>query len=155
MKYLRLKIIYAILPLLLLFSGCCPILRQHDDAAYRVVTQVRILYQHGNMETQRDFFREENIRHILEYLRYIDPYGIPREDPELAQGRNFTITLIYSDGSQHIYQQRADQYLRKDGGKWQRIDPQKALILSGLYTMMPSDRPVPTEPIPPLIKPQI
>ena len=155
-KFVRLKYFYAaILSVIFILSGCCPILRQHDNVPYRVVTQVHILYQNGDVKTERDFFQEENIQHILEYLRYIDPYGIPREDPEQAEGRNFIISVIYSDDSKHIYEQRADRYFRIDGGKWKRIDSQKALILSGLYAMMPSDQPETTEPIPPLLRPQI
>ena len=150
----RKKICILILPLML--TGCCRILWQKDRVPYRIITQVRIVYHNENLETQRDFYREENIRHILDYLRYVDPYGIPREDPEQATGRIFYITLIYSDGSGCIYEQRADQYLRVDGGEWKRIDPQKALYLSGLFSMMPSDAPsTVTEPIPPLLKPQI
>ena len=142
--------------LLLFLCGCCPILREKDHAPYRIITQVNVAYQNGTLTTQRDFYREESIRHILDYLRYVDPYGIPQEDPEQAQGRIYYITLIYSDGSQRIYEQRADQYLRIDGGDWKRIDPQKALYLSGLFSMMPGD-PVPAHdaPVSTLIRPQI
>lgn len=149
------KIFFGILPLLLL-SGCCRIFRQDDPRPYRVVTQVRIVYQHEAMEASRDFYREDNIQHILDYLRYIDPYGIPKEDPEQAQGRVFYITLMYSDGSTYLYEQRADQYLRINGGDWKRIDPQKALYLSGLLAMMTGDAPPPdTELVPPLVRPHI
>ena len=150
------KICICILPLLVFLTGCCRILWQTDTAPYRIVTQVHIVYQNESMETSRDFFQEESIRHILDYLRYIDPYGIPKEDPEQVQSRIFQITLIYSDGSRRIYEQRADQYLRINGGDWKRIDPQKALYLSGLLAMMVNDAPpIGTEPVPPLIKPQI
>ena len=144
------KLSIFILPLLLVGCG------HKESAPYRVVTQVRIVYENGNLYTQRDFYTEENIRHILDYLRYADPYGNPREDPELLKDRVYYITLFYSDGSRHIYEQRADQYMRRDGGAWKRIDPQRALYLSGLFSMMPSDTPpADTEPLPPLLKPQI
>lgn len=144
------KICIFILPLIL--AGCW----HKNPKPYRVITQVRIVYENGTLQTQRDFYKEENIRHILDYLRYVDPYGVPREDPELTKGRIYYITLIYSDGLQRIYEQRADQYMRIDGGDWKRIDPQRALYLSGLFSMMPSDTPPnDAESIPPLIKPQI
>lgn len=150
------KICICILPLLVFLTGCCRILWQKDTAPYRIVTQVHIVYQNESMETSQDFFQEESIRHILDYLRYIDPYGIPKEDPEQVQSRIFQITLIYSDGSRRIYEQRDDQYLRINGGDWKRIDPQKALYLSGLLAMMVNDAPpIGTEPVPPLVKPQI
>ena len=142
-----------ILPLTLV--GCCRIYWQEEAKPYRVITQVRIVYENENLQTRRDFYDEENIRHILDYLRYVDPYGIPKEDPESVQGRIYYITLIYSDGSERLYEQRADQYLRIDGGNWKRIDPQRALYLGGLFSMMPSDQPPMDEPLPPLIRPQI
>ena len=133
------RIFILFLPLLFLLTGCCNIFRSPDSVPYRVVTQVQIRYQNGALQSQRQFFREENIRNILAYLRYIDPYGTPKEDPEQAAGRIFDIYVIYSDGSQHLYEQRADQYMRIDGGPWKLIDSQKALTLSGLFGMMPSD----------------
>lgn len=148
------KLSICILPLML--AGCCRIFWQEKPKPYRVIVQVSIVYENKTLQTQRNFHDEENIRHILDYLRYVDPYGIPREDPELVQGRSYYITLIYSDGSERIYEQRADQYMRIDGGDWKRIDPQRALYLSGLFSMMPSDTPsTDTEPIPPLVRPQI
>lgn len=150
------KICICILPLAVFLTGCCRILWQKDPVPYRIVSQVHIVYKNESMEVGRDFYREENIRQILDYLRYMDPYGIPREDPETAASRVFFITLIYTDGSQRVYEQRADQYLRINDGDWKRIDPQKALYLSGLLAMMASDAPPPaTEPIPSVIRPHI
>ncbi len=150
------KIFIWLLPLFLLLNGCCRIFHSPDDAPYRVVTQVHIHYKNGTLENHRQFFREENIHHILSYLRYIDPYGTPREDPEQAAGRIFDIRVVYSDGSQRLYEQRADRYMRINGGPWKMIDSQKALALSGLLAMMPSDPvPVSEAPAPPLIQPRI
>ena len=150
------RIFVLFLPLLFLLTGCCRIFHSPDTVPYRVVTQVQIRYQNGKVQSQRQFFREENIRNILAYLRYIDPYGTPKEDPEQADGRIFDIYVIYSDGSQCLYEQRADQYMRINGGPWKKIDPQKALALSGLWGMMSSD-PVPASeaPPPPLTRPKI
>ncbi len=151
------KICLCTISLFLLFlSGCCPILQEHDREPYRIITQVNVTYRNGALETQRQFFEEANIRQILGYLRFADPYGKPREDPEQASGRHFDIILVYSDGSQRLYQQRADRYMRIDGGPWKEVDPQKALMLSGLLGMMPSDpAPANDAPVPPLIRPQI
>lgn len=150
------KIFIWLLPLFLLMTGCCRIFRSRDAVPYRVVTEVRVTYKNGTLENHRQFFQEENIHNILAYLRYIDPYGTPKEDPEQVSGRIFDIYVVYSDGSKRLYQQRADRYMRINGGPWKMIDPQKALALSGLFGMMPSD-PVPVSEthIPPLIRPQI
>jgi hypothetical protein len=121
-----------------------------------VITQVQIHYQNGTLNGQRQFFREENIRNIVAYLRYIDPYGTLNEDPEQVDGRIFDIQVIYSDGSLRRYEQRADRFMRINGGPWKEIDPQKALTLIGLWSMMPGDSaPVSETHIPPLIRPQI
>ena len=149
------RICLLVFPLSVLLMGCCRIFRQSDHAPYHVVTQVHILYKNEAVETQRTFYREENIRHILDYLRYIDPYGIPQEDPGQAQGRTYVITLIYSDGFKQFYEQRADRFFRIGDGAWKRIEPHKAQYLSGLYGMMPSDQPPIDEPAPPLICPEI
>ena len=150
------KFFLWLLPPLLLLGGCCRIFRKGDPVPYRVITQVQIYYQNGTLQSQRQFFREENIRNIVAYLRYIDPYGTPKEDPEQAVGRIFDIYVIYSDGSRRLYQQRADRYLRMGGGPWKMINPQKALALSGLWGMMPGDSaPASETRIPPLIQPEI
>ena len=150
------KLFLWLVPPLLLLGGCCHIFRNRDSVPYRVITQVEIHYQNGTLQSQRQLFQEENIRNIVAYLRYIDPYGTPKEDPEQATGRIYNIYVIYSDGSRRLYQQRADRYLRIDGGPWKKIDPQKALVLSGLLGMMPGDSaPASETHIPPLIQPEI
>ena len=150
------KFFIWILPVLLLLGGCCRIFRQEDSVPYRIITQVQIRYQNGTLQSHRQFFREENIRNIVGYLRYIDPYGTPKEDPEQAEGRIYDIYVIYSDGSRRLYEQRADRYLRINGGPWKMIEPQKALVLSGLWSMMPGDSaPVSETHVPPLIGPKI
>jgi hypothetical protein len=127
---------------LLFLVGCCPI-DQADTVPYRIVTQVDVIYENGVMQLHRQFFQEESIRPILDYLRFVDPYGTPREDPEQLADRNYDITLTYSDGSRFRYQQRADRFLRVGDGPWKCIDPQRALYLSGIMGMMSDEAPLP------------
>ena len=118
--------------------------------------KIRVAYENGSLETQRQVFQEAKMRPILDYLRYLDPYGKPREDPEQVSGSDCCITLIYSDGSQRIYRQRADRYMRIDDGPWTRIDQAKAMELKMLLWVIPSDpSPANAEPIPSLLRPQI
>lgn len=132
---------FYLLPLLIsLLTGCCP-LDAPDATPYRVVTRVDIIYENGAMQLHRQFFREEAIRQILDYLRYVDPYGTPAEDPEQITERSYRITLTYSDGSHYGYQQRADRYFRIGNGAWKCIDPQRALYLSGIIGMMQGEIP--------------
>ena len=148
------RVFFLVFPLFILITGCCK-LEQEQSAPYRVVTQVRVVYDNGMIRTQRKFHREENIQQILGYLRYIDPYGRPDEDPEQVQGRDYYITVIYSDGSERHYHQRDDRFFRVGDGPWKRIDPQKALYLSGLLGMMITDLPPATETTPPLVMPHL
>lgn len=129
---------WCLLPFLV---GCCP-LDAPDAVPYRVVTQVDVTYENGSMQLHRQFFREESIRQILDYLRFVDPYGTPREDPEQLADRQYVITLTYSDGFQYRYQQRADRFFRIGNGPWKCIDPQRALYLSGIMGMMPGELPL-------------
>lgn len=148
------KAFFCIFLLSLLLTGCCR-LDEETPGAYRVVTQVNVAYDNGLIQTLQQFHREESIHQILGYLRYIDPYGRPREDPEQVQGRNYEITLVYSDGSIQRYHQRDDRFFRIGNGPWKRIDPQKALYLSGILGMMITDRPLAEETVPPLVMPHI
>lgn len=147
---------WILLPvLLLLLVGCCRTLPR-KEGPYRVVTQIQVSYQNGPLAAQRRFFREEKIQTILCYLRIIDPYGNPKEDPEQTPGSDFYITVLYSNGTKQVYHQHSDRYMRIDGGPWKRIDPQKAIDLSRLLGMMPSDPgPGEEESPPPLIRPNI
>lgn len=134
----KLLLLWLLLPL---WAGCCPV-DEPDEAPYRVVTQVDVLYESDAMQFRRQYFREESIRQVVDYLRFIDPYGTPKEDPEQLNDRKYEITVTYSDGSQHQYQQRSDRYFRIGNGPWQCIDPQRALYLSGILGMMPGEIPL-------------
>ena len=140
----------------LLLVSCCPLFRKQPIPGYRVITQVQIEYKN---QTRRDFwqfYNENSIQVILGYLRHVEPYGRPHEDPDTVAGRTYSIRVIYSDGTQRLYEQHADRYMRIDGGQWKRIDHQTALYLSGLLGLMSSEAPsTVAEAIPPLIKPQI
>lgn len=131
-----------VLSYMLLLTACCP----QQDAntstdAYRVVTQIHVVYQKDRIVSERKFTVDEKMQQILLYLRQISPYGIPAQDPEEVPGSVFYITLHYSDGTQKVYQQRADRFMRINGGPWKRIDPKRAVKLSQILGMMDSDTP--------------
>lgn len=142
--------------LFFLLSSCCRILHNPKRTPYRVVAQIQVSYENGTIETQRQISQEAKMRPILDYLRYLDPYGRPHEDPEQIGGNDCRITLIYSDGTQRIYRQRADRYMRIDDGPWTRVDETKAMELKMLLWVIPSDAaPAKEEAMPPLLCPQI
>ena len=133
--------IVALLMLLCLLMGGCS---RHGDLPSeppqcRVVTGIRVTFEDGPLKMERHYTASEKMRAILNYLRWIDPYGRPEEDPETVSGGSFQIVLTYSDGCEKTYVQKADRYLMEDGQDWKRIDPTRALTLSQMLGQMASD----------------
>ena len=141
--------IFLCLAILFSLGGCCRESQGQRASAYRIITEIQAVYQNDGIEVRRQFFAPEKLQAVVDYLRRIDPYGVPYENPEQVGGRNYILTLHYSDGSVRRYHQRADRYLRQDDGPWKRIDPQQALELSGLFGMMGND------PIPEVVAPAV
>lgn len=113
--------------------------------AYRVVTQIDVVYHKKPIVSEGSFSDPEKMQKILFYLRRISPYGMPADDPEQSAGSDFYITLRYSDNTQKTYQQRDDRFMRIDSGPWKRIDPKEAVMLSQILGTMESDEPAATE----------
>lgn len=138
------KLLSAIFILLIscaIFAGCMHFIMKNEPAPVRVVTQIDITYENGAISTQRHYQDATKMRHVLNYLRQIDPYGTPAVDPEIVRGSHFKIELSFSDGSSKIYRQKADRYMQIDGGEWKTIDPARAEELSLLLGQLESDEP--------------
>ena len=105
----------------------------------RVVTEVTVTYVYGPVHTQRSYTHDEKIRQILNYLRQINPYGDPAENPETADGSDYHITFHYSDGCQESFRQKGDRFLQGSDGVWRNIDPKKAMRLGFILGKMRSD----------------
>ncbi len=131
------KLIAVFVLISLLLAGCGG--KQQAPAACRVVTGVHIVFDDGPLHLERQYTVSSKVRAILNYLRWLDPYGLPEEDPETVSGSSFAITLQYSDGCEKHYLQKADRFLLEDGKPWQRIDPKRAQTLSQILGQMGSD----------------
>ena len=105
-----------------------------------VVTGVTVSYENGSVTAQRYYTSDCKIRSVLNYLRWIDPYGVPEENPELSSGSSFHIVLSYSDGREKLYRQKSDRYFLEEGKPWQNIDPNKAISLSQMLGELESDQ---------------
>ncbi len=126
--------------LLLCFTTGCN--RDPADSGlsnFRVVTAVTVFYDNGPINAQRHYTTDGKMQQILDYLRLINPYGTPEEDPETAVGSDFHIVLSYSDGHQKTYRQKGDRFLQGADGRWQKIDPTKAEELSRIVGLLESD----------------
>ena len=135
------KCIFALLLSLVVLSlaGCSRHAGGDPPAPLRVVTEIEITFEDGPLHCRRHYTQDEKMSQILAYLRQIDPYGTPQEDPLLTDGSLFQISLTYSDGSKKIYEQKGDRFLRQDGGPWENINPAKAEALGQLLGTLPSD----------------
>ena len=121
--------------------------RDYDDL-YEFLSQRReaafesypgITYENGPIHIQREYSHTEKMRAILHYLRWIDPYGTPEEDPEAAEGSLYKIIVRCANGTEKVYLQKADRFMRIGGGQWLKINPNNALTLSKMIGEMDSD----------------
>lgn len=134
------KICIMLALFLLLLSGCHrQSLPDASQPIYRAVTSVTVSYKNGPIRAQRRYTSDEKMKRVMNYLRMIDPYGMPEEDPEKAGGSDIHIVLSFSDGFQKTYRQIGDRFMMEDGGKWQKIDPKKAKELGEILGQTESD----------------
>ena len=122
-----------------LLCGCHPSEPAGTEAPGRVVVQIRVAYENGGLKTYREYSSTEKMRAILNYLRWIDPYGTPKEDPDAVEGSLFRIEMVFSDDSRKVYLQKADRYMLVEGQNWKYIDPQNAMTLGDMLGKMESD----------------
>ena len=128
----------ALILLTVLFLESCGITKP-ENLSPRLVTGICVTYDSSGSRTEKRFTESHKMRAILNYLRWIDPYGAPEEDPEMISGTNFHITLQYSDGTEKNYRQKADRFMMEDNGRWEKIDPEKAVTLTKMLEEMESD----------------
>lgn len=130
----------AAFAVMLLLCGCGgggAVLSSSPDC--RMVTGVQVHFESGPIRFHRTYTASEKMQQVLNYLRIIDPYGAPEEDPETAEGSSFRIELTYSDGCRKTYLQKGDRFMKAEGGSWKRIDPKRAQELSQILGQMESD----------------
>lgn len=136
----RYRLFAVLLAASLLFGGCSHCGSEALPAPEcRVVTGIRVTFDNGPIHAERHYTASSKMRAVLNYLRWIDPYGAPQEDPETVTGSSFHIVLSYSDGCEKMYLQKADRFMQTDGGIWKTIDPKKAQTLSQILGQMESD----------------
>ena len=132
----RFTFLFYIALVLSLLSGC----RQETTPIRpNVVTGITVTYENGPISARRYYTSSPKMRAILNYLRWIDPYGPPEVDPETINGSTFSIVLSYSNGQEKRYLQKADNYLLEEGLPWRKINPDRAMTLGKMMGEMESD----------------
>ena len=131
---------YLMLPVLLLF--CLPGATAHrQEPLLPVVDRVEVDCKQGAVHQLRRYTSDEKMSWVLNFMRLQENLGQPEENPELAAGDVYTVTVHLSDGRERIYRQRADRYLQIDGDTWQKIDPDWGNNFYYLLQTLPSDTP--------------
>ena len=123
----------------MLLGGCGRRVNDAEPPKCRVVTGVDVTFENSPFRMQWHYNTSAKMRAILNYLRWLDPYGKPEQNPEKIAGNYFEIIVSYSDGCSKTYVQKADQFFWEDGQGWKRIDPKRAITLSQILGKMQSD----------------
>ena len=116
------------------FTGCR---YKENMPVYRVVTGVQVEYTRQGDTISREYTKPVSMQSVLTYLRILKPYGpvYPEENTDSM----CKIVLHYSQGPDSVYIQQGQQFLQKDGGSWEKIDPNRAGLLYPMLLLLPSD----------------
>ncbi len=123
-------IVFLLLALLL--SGC----KTEAPSAVQVVTRVQVLYHSGSTTLYRQYTDQQNMGHLLNYLRLLDA-GSPVTG--IPTGSEFSCKFIVEDswGEETVYRQEGAAYLSKDNGLFQQIDSTQGSLLYPLLLLLP------------------
>lgn len=130
------KIIAAVLAvgILGMCGGC---LRKKPGV--RVVEQISVRWAENGVDVCRIHDDPEEMHLILNKLRTLGQRYSPDIDPELLDTPIVTVALIYSDGTQRLYQIKPDRYVRIGEASWQQADPGRITALRLLLLSLPGD----------------
>ena len=123
----------------MLCAGCHT--RGQSEANWPVVSQITVTCEHQGTLTRQFYTSEAKMRQILNCLRSLGQKSSPPIDPDTISARTYSITLTHTDGSQRIYQTKADRYIRICRDPWQQADPEKVSELHLLLQGLPGDDP--------------
>ena len=98
----------------------------------RVVTQITVTVMRNDQTSTATFTDDRQMEAILTYLRMTLPTGAMEFEPDSFRSDSYVFTVDFSDGSQNVYRQIYHDYLQKNTGHWQRIDPKADLLFPPL-----------------------
>lgn len=119
--------------------GCSGRSDATEPSKCRIVTEITIQVNHGSEPTLSRYSDSSKISKALNYLRRLDVWDPPDQDPAAAPGDRYRIAVYFSDGSAAYYDQIGLEYFREAAGPWKKIDPEHALRLPLLLAAVPSD----------------
>lgn len=122
---------------MLLMTVGCSVRKQKPLVA--VVEKVEVTGDYQGETISQTYTQSVKISAMLNYLRWLRPQYKADCDPEMIPGDEYIITVILSDGTQEVYHQKTNGYLRKDSGRWENIDPEKGAMLYEIISQMAGD----------------
>lgn len=132
------KKVFALTALALLLCGCTEPGPAPAEPELRWVTQVTVTREDAPEGLQRRYTSENKIRAVLNYLRRLDARLPAKEDPGIADGPCYRITVRRSDGTETVYRQKGRGRLFTPTG-WKKIDPKLGRELEFLLRLIPGD----------------
>ena len=129
--------ILAVLLVFGLFITCGGCLRKNTGA--RLVEKISVQWVEDGISVQRVHKDPEKLHLILNKLRTLGQRFSTDVDPETLDTSALTMTVVYSDGSERLYQVKPDRYVRIGQAPWQQADPKKVSSLRLLLLSLPGD----------------
>lgn len=115
-------------------SGCL-----RKKAGVRVVDQISVQWVEDGVDVCRVHEDPEKMHLILNKVRTLGQRFSTDVDPETLETPAVTMSLLYSDGSQRMYQIKPDRYVRIGQASWQQADPKRVTALRLLLLSLPGD----------------
>jgi len=130
------KMIAAVLTVAML-GMCGGCLRKKTGV--RVVDRISVQWLENGTDVCRFHEDPEKMHLILNKVRTLGQRFSTDVDPEALDVPAVTMTLLYSDGTQRLYQIKPDRYVRIGQATWQQADPKRVTALRLLLLSLPGD----------------
>ena len=104
---------------------CCllPCANLSDHAVRPMVASVEIYTRHDETASSYTCWEDQTVRQILNYLRGARTHRVTTSLPPYEGQDLYLIRVRMTDGSNQIYQQIGNDFLRKNGSAWMCINP--------------------------------
>ena len=123
--------IMAVMTSILLLTGL-----SQEVSPCRVVTAITVEWEESGVHRRQHYEDPADMDRLLHYLRALRPFQL-YDEPENIPQRIYHITVTCSDGSQVRYAQAGLQYLKKEDGHWEKLNPERAIRLPLLLAAIP------------------